>query len=115
MGAWHPLFNLNGCPGTRGIRSNDAPVKVIKKQMYLLYVIAKITFILEQVPRVPGHPLRLDNGCQAPILRTILNLKIYQFRENDEKWVGFSEFSQFCTRPTQTLTTSLQQFIYVRP
>lgn len=40
---------------------------------------------LEQVPWVPGHMLRLDNGCHVPILRTIFSLKIYQFRENYEK------------------------------
>ena len=30
---------------------------------------------LERVPRVPGHPLRLDNACQAPVLRIIFYLE----------------------------------------
>ena len=39
---------------------------------------------LEWIPWVPGHPLRLDNGCKAPVLRTILSLEIYELRENNE-------------------------------
>ena len=50
---------------------------------------------LERVPRVPRHPLRLDNGCQAPVLRTAISLKNCGFRENHEKQVTYSAFANF--------------------
>ena len=34
-GAWHPLSNLNGSPGTRGTRSNDAP-EILHKPMQIM-------------------------------------------------------------------------------
>ena len=46
-------------------------------------------------PWVPWHPLGLNNGCQAPVLRTAFSLKNYGFRENHEKQVTYSAFANF--------------------
>ena len=35
-----------------------------------------------RVPRVPGHPLKFDNGCQAPVLREALVANKPHFLKN---------------------------------
>ena len=35
-----------------------------------------------RVPRVPGHPLKFDNGCQAPVLRKALGANKPYFLKN---------------------------------
>ena len=40
MGAWHPLLNLSGCPGTRGTRSNKGPVSLKQASIWISFLIS---------------------------------------------------------------------------
>ena len=68
---------------------------------------------LERVPQVPGYTLRLDNGCQASVLRTAFSLKNCGFRENHEKQVTYSAFANFwhpsCSESNCTPATAKAQ------
>ena len=74
-----------------------------------------------QVPRVPGHPLNFDNGCQAPVLKEasdankpnfLKNFKIFLivfaiqpsfFENRAEPW----DFFELGTRPLKALEPPL--------
>ena len=47
---------------------------------------------LERVPRVPRHPLKLSNGCQAPVLRRAFSFKdclLLKIHEKRSKILAF--------------------------
>ena len=76
---------------------------------------------LERVPRVPGHPLRFVNGCQAPVLRGALGankpnflinfkfllivfaIQLSFFENRAEPW----DFFELGTRPLKALEPPL--------
>ena len=70
-----------------------------------------------RVPRVPGHPLNFDNGCQAPVLRETLGANRPIFKRNLEillivsvtklsfleKMSEFWDFFELGTRPLRAM------------
>ena len=58
--------------------SRQVLTSLVKNDLYLAGAAAV------RVPRVPGHPLNFDNGCQAPVLREILGAKRTNFFKNLE-------------------------------
>ena len=73
------------------------------------------------MPRVPGHPLNFDNGCQAPVLRETLGANRPDFLRNFETLLIESatqlsflekradplEFFELGTRPLKALEPPL--------
>ena len=74
------------------------------------------------MPRVPGHPLNFDNGCQAPVLGEILGADRPIFSKKLEilliasvtklsfleKMSEFWDFFELGTRPLRALEPPLQ-------
>ena len=62
---------------------------------------------IERVPRVPGHPSKLSNGCQAPVLWRAFSYENCYFRKKHEIRQKFWHFNDLGTRLVKPLTRSL--------